>query len=198
MSPAATRFVWMVGGCAFAYALACVAGCDVKKQMDTERKKARPTLVVERTPGQPIARRPAPRTKESARPQPGPHTRFVQVRGESYSGWLRPVTSADHFRPSEADIAALESALPASFAVAVERGDVPAGVDIGGYVRQYVGYRAHEQSSGQSIVEVKLYCPASAHMARKILQVKGGGDCFITTAYEQRTGQFRYWRTNPD
>lgn len=188
-----------------ACALACALGCG-QNEGKTEAQRNAPTLRVEHTPGRPIARKPTRRAPPAPSAKRASATRFERVEGDGYRGWLRPVMSIEHWRPSETEIAALEAALPESFQSAMQRGELPAGLDVSAYERQYSGYhkRAAEsvgaaaETSVEKLIEVTLYCEHSGHLAGKLLQVQGGGSCFLHTVYEVRTGRFRYWRANPE
>lgn len=185
-----------------ACALACVVACA---RNDAERSGAQdlPTLVAPRTPGQPIVRKPAlrPRAKDgqTGARTPAP-TQLARIRGDGYSGWLRPAMSAQHWRPSEVDIAAMEAHIPVEFAAAGTRGEVPEGLDLGTYERQYNGYLLDPSKSpdeaGRKVIEVHFFCADSKHLAKQFMQIQGGGACFLHTAYETGARRFRYWRAN--
>lgn len=178
-------------------ALASASGCGENQP----RERPQPSLTVERTPGRPIAPRAsgparaphAERQADKAAPR-GVTARFTRVQGDAYSGWVRAPMSADHWRPADTDIAAMETRIPDAFSAAMERGELPAGLDVGSYERQYSGY----VKGDTRVIEVHFFCARSRHLARQDLRVAGGGACFLHSAYDTRAKHFRYWRKNPE
>lgn len=114
---------------------------------------------------------------------------FTVEQTEEYRTWLDTQVE-DVWLPTDADVAALEAALPSFLRTAEHpwlRPDPPIWERLPDYQRQYLGII----ENGEQVIHANFFCDTlGIDWQEEYVLVEDGGDCFFRVKYQVERGEF--------
>lgn len=133
-----------------------------------------------------------------------PELRVIVAEGDATNFYFGGSLSPKFFTPTEGDVAAFETKLPAFLRANVRpsrRGNPPLADRVPKYLRQYVGVidaRGTRRIWGNFFCEYFGGSGDDAGWRREGFVVKDGGDCFFNVLFDPAAGSFEALRVNGD